>query len=389
MNEARVEVVGRGISREVEPGKRLDEVARELGLRTVEYIPVVNDRVVTWDYILRPGDKARLLPVVSGGAGCEVCGAEPVYSYLGIRLCREHYIEYFEEKVLETIREHRLIRPGEHVAVAVSGGKDSLSLLYLLNKYRDSLGISLTALIIDEGIRGYRDLTIEDFRRINSRLGARYRLISYEEVFGHSLDEIIMIARERGLPRYPCSYCGVFRRYLLNIGARIVGADVLATGHNLDDMIQTYLLNMVTNSMERILHLLPRTSGADHPLLVPRVKPFYRALEMETTLYSLLMGLYPRFIECVYAPEALRNDVRSYINALEEDRPGTKYKIMNSLEELIEKYGPGVARIGSCRVCGEPTSGEICRTCRYLDSLGLLDNLLSWRRRIGLVEGRA
>jgi len=351
MNEARVEVVGRGISREVEPGKRLDEVARELGLRTVEYIPVVNDRVVTWDYILRPGDKARLLPVVSGGAGCEVCGAEPVYSYLGIRLCREHYIEYFEEKVLETIREHRLIRPGEHVAVAVSGGKDSLSLLYLLNKYRDSLGISLTALIIDEGIRGYRDLTIEDFRRINSRLGARYRLISYEEVFGHSLDEIIMIARERGLPRYPCSYCGVFRRYLLNIGARIVGADVLATGHNLDDMIQTYLLNMVTNSMERILHLLPRTSGADHPLLVPRVKPFYRALEMETTLYSLLMGLYPRFIECVYAPEALRNDVRSYINALEEERPGTKrpgtkYKIMNSLEELIEKYGPGVARIG-------------------------------------------
>ncbi len=387
MELARIEVVGRGISRDVPPGRSLGEAVKELGLRTVEYIPVVNGRVVTWDYVLRPGDEARLLPVVSGGAGCEVCGEEAVYNYLGISLCREHYIEYFEEKVLETIREHRLIRPGEHVAVAVSGGKDSLSLLYLLNKYRDLLGIELTALVIDEGIKGYRDLTIEDFMRINEDLGVKYRVISYEEVFGHGLDEIIMIARERGLPKYPCSYCGVFRRYLLNVGARIIGADVLATGHNLDDMVQTYLLNIVTNSLDRILHLLPRTSGADHPLLVPRVKPFYRSLEMETTLYSVLMGLYPSFIECVYAPEALRNDVRNYINELEERRPGIKYKIMNSLEELIEKLGPGTVRIGSCRICGEPTSGEVCRTCRYLDSLGLLENLLRWRSRLGIVEG--
>ncbi len=387
MEPARIEVVGRGIEGEVEPGRRLGDVVKELGLRTVEYIPVVNGRVVTWEYMLRPGDRARLLPVVSGGAGCEICGEEAVYSYLGISLCREHYIEYFEGKVLDTIREYSLIQPGEHVAVAVSGGKDSLSLLYLLNKYREDLGIEVTALLIDEGIKGYRDLTIEDFMRINRDLGVRYRVITYEEVFGHGLDEIIDIAREKGLPRYPCSYCGVFRRYLLNIGARIVGADVLATGHNLDDIVQTYVLNIVTNSLERILHLLPRTSGADHPLLVPRVKPFYRVLEMETTLYSVLMGLYPRFIECVYAPEALRNDVRNYVNELEERRPGTKYKIINSLEDLIKRYGPAVARIGSCRICGEPTSGDICRTCRYLDSLGLLENLLRWRSRIGLVEG--
>ncbi len=385
MGKAVIEILGRDFRVEVDAGRSLAEAVAELGLRKVEYIPTVNGEAVTWDYILREGDHVKLVPVVSGGASCQVCGGKPVYNYLGRVYCREHFIEYFENRVLETIEKYGLVKRGEHIAVAVSGGKDSLGLLHLLMKYRERLGIDVTALLIDEGIKGYRDLTIEDFHRVNNAIRARYRIISYKEVFGYSLDEILEIAREKGLPRYPCSYCGVFRRYLINVGARIVDADKLATGHNLDDMIQTYVLNIVTNSLERILHLEPMTESADHPLLVTRIKPFYEVMEMETTLYALLNNLYPRFIECVYAPEALRNDIRNYLNELEEKAPGSKYRVLDSMMKLIERYRSSVKpRIRSCKVCGEPTSQEICRTCRYLDSLSILDNLLKWRRMVGL-----
>ncbi len=310
---------------------------------------------------------------------CMECGEEPVYKYLGKVYCSKHFTKYFEDKTLETISKYKLLRRGEHVVIAVSGGKDSLSLLYILNKYRERLGIRVTALLIDEGIKGYRDITIEDFKEVNKRINAEYRLISYEDVFGLSLDDILKLSREKGLPTYACSYCGVFRRYLLNLGARVIGGDVLATAHNLDDIIQTYLLNIFTNSIERILHLHPRTESASHIKFIHRVKPFYEVLEMETTLYAIINGLYPRFIECPYAPEAFRNDIRSFINQLEEENPGIKYKILNSLLATLERYGSKEPpRINSCRICGEPTSQEICRTCRYLENLGLLNNLKIW-----------
>jgi len=310
---------------------------------------------------------------------CIYCGGEIVYNYLDKRYCKEHFIEYFERKTLDTIYKYNLLRPGEHVVVAVSGGKDSLSLLYILQKYRNELGIDVTALLIDEGIKGYRDITIKDFMEANKELKANYKIISYKDIFGKTLDEILEISNEKGLPTYACSYCGVFRRYLLNIGARILDGDVLATAHNLDDIIQTYLLNIFVNSVERILHLRPRTESATHKNFIHRVKPFYEMLEMETTLYSMLKNLYPRFIECPYAPQAFRNDIRNYINQLEEEAPGFKYKILKSLLITLERFGyREPPKINTCKVCGEPTSQEICRTCRYLDDLGLLNNLILW-----------
>ena len=315
---------------------------------------------------------------------CMECGGQAVYKYLGKVYCADHFTSYFERKTLDTISKYNLFRSGEHVIVAVSGGKDSLSLLYILNKYGDSLGIRVTALLIDEGIKGYRDITIKDFKEINRKINAEYRIITYKDVFGLTLDEILEVSKEKGLPTYACSYCGVFRRYLLNLGARWIGGDVLATAHNLDDIIQTYLLNIFTNSIERILHLHPRTESASHIKFIHRVKPFYEVLEMETTLYAMLNGLYPRFLECPYAPDAFRNDIRSFINQLEEENPGIKYKILESLLTTLERYGAKKPpKINSCKICGEPTSQEICRTCRYLDDLGLLNNLTSWIKEAG------
>ena len=59
----------------------------------------------------------------------------------------------------------------------------------------------------------------------------------------------------------PCSYCGVFRRQGINALAKQVNADVVALGHNLDDMAQTVLMNMTNGDIDRTLRLAPHTDA--------------------------------------------------------------------------------------------------------------------------------
>src|SRR3989338_6088965 len=76
-------------------------------------------------------------------------------------LCKSHFIEYFEGKVAGTISEYGLIEKTDKIAVAASGGKDSTALLYLLNKFHGNVD----AIAIDEGIKGYRDKSLEYLKK--------------------------------------------------------------------------------------------------------------------------------------------------------------------------------------------------------------------------------
>ncbi len=312
-------------------------------------------------------------------ARCSICGAPAVYvnRVNGKAYCRKHFLEYFDKKVRRTIRKYRMFGKKEHIVIAVSGGKDSLSLMhYLYNLSRRVPGWRLTALLIDEGIKGYRDETIKDFLRVAKELGIEYVIASFKEYFGYTLDEIVRIGREKGLPYLPCSYCGVFRRYLLNKVAREIGGTVLATGHNLDDVVQTFIMNVINNSWDKIIRLGPVSGATTHPRFIRRVKPFYEVLEKETTLYSILHGLYPKFVECPYAPTNIRWTIRKQLNDLEEKYPGVKYSLLRSLLTIIDllkdKKELVEGEIKTCLICGEPSAHPICRACVYRLELGLI-----------------
>ncbi len=183
------------------------------------------------------------------------------------------------------------------------------------------------------------------------------------------------MGEEKGLTYPPCTYCGVFRRWIVNREARRGGFTAVATAHNLDDMVQTFLMNVIKGDLGRIPRQGPVSGVGEVEGFVRRVKPLFRIPEREIALYSILLGFNPPFNPCPYAERGLRYSLRHYINLLEEEHPGIKYSMLSSLLRLI----PVLSRAyplkgGRCRVCGEPTTGNLCRACQLRKELGILEN---------------
>jgi tRNA(Ile)-lysidine synthase TilS/MesJ len=141
--------------------------------------------------------------------------------------------QYIVNQAREVIIDYKLIKPKDKIAVGLSGGKDSVLTLYLLADLVNELDFELVAISIDEGISGYRGEGINIARTIASKLDVELVEGSLKEEFGFTLDEV------KDLYQSACIPCGVFRRYLLNKISNELGADKLATGHNLDDEIQS------------------------------------------------------------------------------------------------------------------------------------------------------
>jgi len=94
---------------------------------------------------------------------CRECLKNPVIKVSGNQFCKRHFMHYFERRVLKTIRDHRLVRKGEKIGIACSGGKDSLNLLYIMNKIsREGKFFRILAIGVDEGIKGYRKKTLKN-----------------------------------------------------------------------------------------------------------------------------------------------------------------------------------------------------------------------------------
>ncbi len=311
-------------------------------------------------------------------AKCSVCGREAVYcaKYEGRCYCREHFLKWFDSRVRKTMRKYSFFGKKEHIVVATSGGKDSLAALhYLAHLSKRVPTWKVSALLIDEGIKGYRDETIKDFLRVVEELGVDYRIVSFKEEIGLALDEMVKLGHERGLPYKPCTYCGVFRRYLLNKHAREMGGTVLVTAHNLDDVVQTFLLDLWRGDTKKIPRLGPVTGVSSHPKFVKRAKLFYEVPEKEVVVYTLLNGIYPStFVECPYARFSPRWEIRKFINRMEDLYPGSKFALLRSLLDLVEKLRDKYPeRPKTCKICGEPSSGEVCRACQLKMELGLLE----------------
>jgi len=293
---------------------------------------------------------------------CDICGNKAVFSepFSKKNFCGPHFSAWYEKGVASTIEKYHMICPGDRIAVGLSGGKDSTVLLTVLAKL--DLGAELIPITVDEGIANYRDDTILAATRLCDKLGLADKLISFTDICGKTLDELL--AND---PRQACSVCGTLRRRALNQAAREAGATKIATGHCLDDEAQSVLMNYLRGDVTRVMESYQTDSDK---VFLPRIKPLCRATERATVAYGLVNHLLTDLPECPYTKYALRAGVRTGLGKLEYKNPGTMMNIVTGQEKLLAKLGPRdgeITKMGSCELCGEPTSHRLCAACALLE----------------------
>ncbi len=304
---------------------------------------------------------------------CILCKGKPVIELQQGHLCSKCFIDYFQKKVYKTIRKHKLFDKKDVLCVGCSGGKDSLAALYLVNKIAKERNQKVFALGVDEGVKGYRDVQLEDMKKFCDEHGIEFHIVKFTDVYGKTNEQLMKIARKKGVDISQCTLCGILRRKIMNRFAREHGATKMVVGHNLDDEAQTAMMNMFKGSVELMARLGPIPGSIRHKDFIPRIKPLYYCTNEETHLYTKLMGFSVLYKPCPHRKASFREYVDKNIEGVEKDYPGTKSAIIQNTLKLVpmlkNEYSKG--EIKECRSCGEPSKNVVCKSCKVLDKLGV------------------
>lgn len=280
-----------------------------------------------------------------------------------LALCEVHYPEWVVAQTLRVIQQHAMFGYEERVLVAVSGGKDSLSLWDVLLR----LGYHADGFYIDLGIPGYSALSRQKVEQFAAqRGGANLIVMDLKAEYGETLPEVARRVR-RGREK-PCSVCGLIKRHGMNRVAREGGYVALATGHNLDDEAAVLFGNVFhwqTGYLARQSPVLP----ADREGFARKVKPFCRLYERETAAYALVSGIDYIYDECPYAVGATSLRYKDVLNRLEEESPGAKLQFylgfLRAREAGFFRQETEQVELRPCSNCGQPTSAPgLCAFCR-------------------------
>ena len=297
---------------------------------------------------------------------CQKCENIAVYArkYSGESLCSECFTNSILRKTAKTISKYNMIKNGELVCVGVSGGKDSLALLDILKKMSDTHNFKIIAVTIDEGIPGYRDEALEIVTAFCKKLDVKLKIYSYKNLFDLTLEESLEMREDEKTSS--CAICGTFRRRALDHAAEEIGADVIATGHNLDDGIQTFLINTLSGDTNKIGWMNPEKNS----MKIRKIKPFSAIYESEIVFYAFTNNLPFQSEPCPHMNEGIRTEIREFLNSLEDNRSGIKNNMYHSILKISDSLkASSVKEKHSCQICGNECTGTICSVCNMISSL--------------------
>lgn len=280
-----------------------------------------------------------------------------------VQLNKKEFNEKIFTRINNLIHDYNLIEEDELIAVALSGGKDSVLTLHALKNYQNYLDFDLVAISVDEGIEGYRQHGIDAARDNAQKLGIKLIQKSFKDEECFTLDDVYEGFKSACIP------CGVFRRNILNKTAFECGAKKIATGHNLDDEIQSFLMSFARGDLIKFSKFGPQLDVI-HPKLIPRIKPLWNTLEKEVGIWAVLNDINIHLDECPYSHLSLRAKIKEFLNNNEDKYPGIKNNIMESFQKILTFESDIPSNLNECKLCGEPTSSNICKACE-------LKNLIS------------
>ncbi|HET9008741.1 MAG TPA: TIGR00269 family protein [Nitrosarchaeum sp.] len=294
---------------------------------------------------------------------CDRCENQAAYTrkYSGEKLCSKCFSNSILRKTAKTISKYNMIQNNELVAVAVSGGKDSLALLDVINQMAATHNFRIKAITIDEGIPGYRNEALEIVQAFCAKLNVEHKVFSYKELFDLTLDEALDL---RGNEKTSsCSICGTLRRRAIDHAAKDIGADIIATGHNLDDTLQTFVINMLSGDTNKIGWMDPDTSSNS----LRKIKPFCEIYESEIVFYAFTNNIPFQTEPCPHMNEGIRTEIREFLNSLEGQHSGIKNNLYQSIIKVSQivkdtNYKQKII----CEKCGNQCTGKICSVCNMV-----------------------
>jgi len=297
---------------------------------------------------------------------CKQCNINPVIKEP--KLCKECFIKYFENQVKSTIKKYKLISSKDKILVACSGGKDSTTILYILNKLYKK---QVEAIIIDVSIGIYSKKNLANIRKVCKEYKIKLNETSFRKIFGYSLCYIKSILNSKGINMSSCSICGILKRYLLNKKALSLKRTKLVTGHNLDDEAQSILMNLFKNNMKLLRRLGPKSGIIENKKFIPRIKPLYLSKEKEIKLYSKLMDFPVVYEKCPCSEEVFRRFISNRLEELKQHYPLANISIINwflRLRPNLKKHHTKT-KLNICTKCGSVSVANICKTCDILSKL--------------------
>ena len=291
---------------------------------------------------------------------CDNCENQAAYTrkYSGQKLCSQCFSKSIVRKTAKTISKYKMIQHNDLVAVAVSGGKDSLALLKIIHEMATTHHFKIIVITIDEGVPGYRNEALEIVEKFCSELNVKHKVYSYKDLFELTLDEALELRDNEKTSS--CSICGTLRRRAIDYAAKDVGANVIATGHNLDDTLQTFVINMLSGDTTKIGWMDPDTSKNS----LRKIKPFCEIYESEIVFYAFTNDLPFQSEPCPHMNEGIRTEIREFLNSLETQHSGIKnnlYQSILKISQIVKKSNNKQKTI--CEKCGNACTGNVCSVC--------------------------
>lgn len=218
------------------------------------------------------------------------------------------------------VDKYNMIEAGDKIAVGVSGGKDSLALLYALAKLRDFYPkpFSLVAITLDYQFNG----VAEDYTEIE----ALCKELQVEYIVRRTnLWEVIFETRKE---KNPCSLCAKMRRGLLHDTAVANGCNKVALGHHMDDAAETFLMNLLNGG--KIGCFSPVSYLSNKKLYL--IRPLIFAYEKDVAAAARRANLPVVKSRCPMDKESNRQNMKELLKSLEKDYPAVRKKIVGALE---------------------------------------------------------
>ncbi|MCR4284855.1 MAG: 7-cyano-7-deazaguanine synthase [archaeon] len=262
-----------------------------------------------------------------------------------------------EKQVKETIQKYNLIKKTDNVVVALSGGKDSTSILYILHK----LGYKVQGLMIDLYLGNWSKIHNENMKQFCKGLGVPLTIVDLKKELGQGICFIkSVLKKQKNLTG--CTVCGITKRWVLNKWAKKLGADKLVTGHNLDDEAQNVLMNFLKGNVLLGVNSSPATGGKEVKGFAQRVKPFFFTPESEILKYAKNKKFKILFDKCPCAFGTYRVETRDWMDSISEKE---KKDIVTNFQKRVPSLRrDNQKKIMECTVCKEPSRSTICNACK-------------------------